>query len=78
MIKIYLRLVIFKSVGDCFTFSFTDTHATGQNVTPFVDYLILSYIEDDAKFPLSMWANTDASLGKKTNACESFQAHFNK
>ena len=67
-----------NDVGDCFAFSFAETKSTDPKVIEFVDYLILNYIEDDAKFPLSMWAKVDASPANAMNTCKSFHSHFNK
>ena len=64
--------------GECFAFPFAETQPTDPKVTEFVDYLILNYIEDGAKFPPNMWAKADASSENTMNTCESFHAHFYK
>jgi len=47
-------------------------------IREFCDYVFANYIEDDCKFPPSIWAEYSASITRTTNACESFNSKLNK
>ena len=51
------------------------------NIAPsykkYADYLVDTYICEEAKFPPIIWASNIASLGLTTNACESYHSRFN-
>lgn len=49
-----------------------------HRLTQFSNYLLNSYIRNDASFPPNIWAAATADLNRTTNACESFHSHFNK
>lgn len=66
-----------EDVGDCLAFDLVPIQPEDPRVSKFVDYLVDYYIDENAKFPPSMWARADASTENTTNACESFHSHFN-
>lgn len=66
------------SVGDCLVFELNEIKPANQELDKFMDYLVETYIEDDAPFPPAIWASKSASSTRTTNACESFHAHLNK
>ena len=43
----------------------------------YIDYLVDTYISEDAKFPPFIWASDTIDGERTTNACESFHAKFN-
>ena len=43
----------------------------------YIDYLVDTYISEDAKFPPIIWAQDTVDGERTTNACESFHAKFN-
>lgn len=46
-------------------------------INRFCDYLLETYIDEAADFPVNIWAESSPSLTQTTNCCESFHAHFN-
>lgn len=44
----------------------------------FADYLVETYVEEQCRFPPVLWASTNLSHDRTTNACESFHSSFGK
>lgn len=66
-----------SDVGDCFAIDLAAIQPPCEKVTKFVDYLVSTYISEDATFPPHIWAAHSSSLERTTNACESFHQKFN-
>lgn len=64
-------------VGDCFAFDLYSDKPHHPDVEKYADYLLDTYIDENAKFPPQMWANASPSIIHTTNACESFHSRFN-
>lgn len=64
-------------VSDCFVFDLMSYKPENELVDKYCDYLLETYIEENALFPPSVWAEQSASVTRTTNACESFHAKFN-
>lgn len=43
---------------------------------PYADYLVGTYVAEDSQFPPHVWASSDVSSERTTNACESFHSKF--
>ena len=55
--------------------------ALDERVTQFANYMVETYIADDARFPPSMWATSpsdEEDVPRTTNAAEAFHMHFKK
>lgn len=65
-------------VGDCFAIDLAEIQPTCEKITKFADYLVQTYISEDATFPPHIWAEHSSSLERTTNACESFHQKFNE
>lgn len=65
-------------VGDCFALDLFAEKPIHAQVDKYADYLLETYIEEDAPFPPSMWATATPSITNTTNACESFHSKLNE
>lgn len=64
-----------NEVGDSFAEDFVSDMPANDKIQQFSDYLLDTYISDDAIFPPHIWASfTDEPV--TTNPCESFHSHF--
>jgi hypothetical protein len=51
---------------------------TNERCTKFSDYLLETYVDENSKYPPTMWASKPCSTAKRTiNGRESFHSHFN-
>ena len=48
-----------------------------EKLEKYVDYLVDTYISEDAKFPPILWVSDTIDGEKTVNVCESFHAKFN-
>lgn len=64
-------------VDDCFVFDLMSYKPHSDLLDKYCDYLLDTYINDNAVFPPSLWAEESASVTRTTNCCESFHAKFN-
>jgi hypothetical protein len=62
-----------EEVFNCFIDDLITIKPINTNVDKFCDYLLKTYIEQDALFPPNIWAEFAAT----TNSCESFHAKLN-
>lgn len=67
-----------QDVGDCFAFDLGEIQPNDVKITEFADYLVTTYIDENACFPPILWAHQSVSQDHTTNACESFHSKFNK
>lgn len=65
-------------VGDCFALDLFAEKPIHSELDKYADYLLETYIEDDAPFPPSLWATATPSIINTTNACESFHSKLNE
>jgi len=49
-----------------------------SKLTQFADYILDTYITEEALFPPNIWAQFSAELNLTTNACESFHSHLSQ
>ena len=66
-----------NEVEDCFVFDLMPYKPQNEVLDKYCDYLLETYIAENATFPPSVWAEECASIIRTTNACESFHAKFN-
>ena len=51
---------------------------TNERCTKFSDYLLETYVDENSKYPPTMWASKPCSTAKRTiHGRESFHSHFN-
>jgi hypothetical protein len=66
-----------EEVFDCFIDDLITIKPINTNIDKFCDYLLKTYIEQDALFPPNIWAEFAAATNRTTNSCESFHAKLN-
>lgn len=66
-----------NEVEDCFVFDLMSYKPESELLDKFCDYLLETYVVENATFPPTMWAEEGASVTRTTNCCESFHAKFN-
>ena len=66
-----------NEVEDCFIFDLMSCKPQNENLDKYCDYLLETYIVENALFPPSLWAEEIASTTRTTNCCESFHDKFN-
>ena len=77
-----LPLLPASDIGDAYAFDIDATRPDDDTdaIDKFADYIVSTYIDDDALFPPYVWAAApDADmhhLPRTTNACESFHKHL--
>lgn len=64
-------------VENCIIEDFISIMPKPQKLNEYMDYIIENYIDSGALFPISMWAETNSSSERTTNACESFHSKYN-
>lgn len=67
-----------EEVGECFVLDLVPNMPQDSRVIAYADYLVDTYISEEATFPPSIWAEHSACLSRTTNSCESFHKHFNE
>jgi hypothetical protein len=67
-----------EQVGDCFVEDFYAEIPDDERVRKYADYLVDTYINENATFPPQVWAEKTASLTRTTNACEAFHSKFGR
>ncbi|XP_025198937.1 uncharacterized protein LOC112597199 [Melanaphis sacchari] len=66
-----------NEVSNCFIEDFMSSIPNDIRFQKYADYLVDTYICEEAKFPPIIWAANIASLSLTTNACESYHSRFN-
>jgi len=65
-----------EEVCDSFVEDFMSDKPIDNRVDNFADYLLETYIDQNATFPPEIWAANTANIYRTTNACESFHSKF--
>ena len=65
-----------NDVEDCFAFDLFPCALNVEKAHEFADYILRNYIDQNSKFPPSVWAEPDLQFKRTTNGCESFHAKF--
>ena len=65
-----------NDVEDCFAFDLFPCAPNVEKAHEFADYILRNYIDENSKFPPSVWAEPDLQFKRTTNGCESFHAKF--
>ena len=66
-----------SEVGDSFTEDLFSIMPENEKVIKYADYLVDTYISEEASYPPKVWAEQSNCITRTTNACESFSSHFN-
>lgn len=64
-------------VEDCFAYDIMALQPQDNRIVQFTDYILETYITNDAEFPPQIWAEFVASTKRTTNNCESFHKKLN-
>ena len=65
-----------NNVEDCFAFDLFPCAPNVEKAHELADYILRNYIDENSKFPPSVWAEPDLQFKRTTNGCESFHAKF--
>ena len=65
-------------VGDAFAEDLMSIMPVNEKLTNLADYLVNTYISEDATFPPQIWAALTSSTSRTTNNCEAFHSVFKK
>nr|CAI5842584.1 unnamed protein product [Callosobruchus analis] len=63
-------------VGDAFV-ELMEELPQDRRISEFCDYLVETYIEENAEFPPKIWASASPNEWRTTNGCEAFHSRFN-
>ncbi|KAF0763477.1 MULE domain-containing protein [Aphis craccivora] len=80
LVKTYFGLTFLDplEVSDCFSFDLMLDIPDDKKYSKYADYILENYIDENSKFPPSMWTSYSVTLNRTTNNCESFLSHFNQ
>lgn len=67
-----------SEVSDCFSFDLMSDIPDDSKYSKYADYILENYIDENSKFPPSMWTSHSVTLNRTTNNCEFFLSHFNQ
>jgi len=65
-----------EDVSNFFIMELMSIKPINSKLAQFADYILDTYITDEALFPPNIWAQCSAELNVTTNACESFHSHL--
>jgi len=57
-------------VVDCFAFDILPGAPNDENAMEFADYILYTYVDDNAKFSSRYWADPNLDTKRTTNGCE--------
>ncbi|KAF0695890.1 MULE domain-containing protein [Aphis craccivora] len=66
----------FEDVSNFSTIELMSIKPENSKLTQFADYILDTYITEEALFPPNIWAQFSAELNLTTNACKSFHSHL--
>jgi len=77
-LRICFGLVFLDSedVSNFFAIELMSIKPLNSKLTQFADYILDTYITEEALFPPNIWAQCSAELNLTTNTCESFHSHL--
>jgi len=78
-LKLFFGLPFLRGdmVEDCFVFDIMALQPQDNRIVQFTDYILETYITNDAEFPPQIWAEFVSSTMRTTNNCESFHKKLN-
>jgi hypothetical protein len=65
-----------EDVPDAFAFDIMSDAPDDARTTEYADYILSTYVNEDATFPPQLWADSENFTERTTNACEAFHKHF--
>ena len=68
-----------EQIEECFVEDIMSEAPTDNRYVKFADYVLVTYITPESRYPPSFWATAPTTNFQRTNNCpESFHAHFNE
>ena len=67
-----------EDVGDSFAEDLIPDMPGDNNVQDVADYVVSTYVDDNAMFPQSMWTVITSNSKRTNNAPEAFHSHYNE
>jgi len=64
-------------VVDCFGYNIMTLQLQDNRIIQFTDYILETYLTNDAEFPPQIWTEFASSTMRTTNHCESFHKKLN-
>lgn len=66
-----------EEVADCFAEDLIHDMPKDKKVEAFADYVLSTYVDDNALFPPTVWAETPTTARRTNNGPEAFHRHYN-
>jgi hypothetical protein len=67
-----------EDVGDSFAEDLIPDMPSDNKVQDFVDYVLSTYVDNNAMFPPSVWAEIPSNSRRTNNGPETFHSHYNE
>jgi hypothetical protein len=67
-----------EDVGDSFAEDLIPGMPSDNKVQNFADYVLSTYVDDNAMFPPSVWAEIPSNSRRTNNGPEAFHSHYNE
>lgn len=67
-----------EEVSECFVEDLMTVQPNDKQIQLFCDYILNTYILDDATFPPNIWSAFAATTVRTTNSCESYHSRLNR
>jgi hypothetical protein len=67
-----------EDVGDSFAEDLIPDMPSDNKVQDFADYVVSTYVDDNAMFPPSVWAEIPSKSRRTNNGPEAFHSHYNE
>jgi hypothetical protein len=67
-----------EDVGDSFAVDLIPDMPSDNKVQDFADYVLSTYVDDNAMYPPSVWAEIPSNSRRTNNGPEAFNSHYNE
>ena len=67
-----------EDVGDSFAVDLIPDMPSDNKVQDFADYVLSTYVDDNARYPPSVWAEIPSNSRRTNNGPEAFNSHYNE
>ena len=67
-----------EDVGDSFAVDLIPDMPSDNKVQDFADYVLSTYVDDNAMYPPSVWAEIPSNSRGTNNGPEAFNSHYNE
>jgi hypothetical protein len=67
-----------EDVGDSFAVDLIPDMPSDNKVQVFAEYMLSTYVDDNAMYPPSVWAEIPSNSRRTNNGPEAFNSHYNE